>query len=255
MKNALKTMLLAGSNSAELALGTAVTGVILTGVLAGRASLKADDILAELEEQRYNIGIDEPLTVPEKLEATWKCYILPTVAAGATIFLMIWSHRIQGRKLIALASAYSITDSAFREYRNKVQEMVSKKKFDEIDHAIDQDKTSNFSVLDGDILATNRGDVLCLDAWSGQKFFSNKTAIEEAVARANALMVGDIYMPLNTLYDEMGIPPSEGGEELGWNALVDKSVKVRFGSTLDKENIPTLVMHLDPAPRYMYKDV
>ena len=248
----LKTLL--ARVSAEATLGVALAGVPITAILTGEARLKADDILIELEGKREEDGVMEPMTTQEKLGATWKCYILPTVAGGITIGMMIWSHRIQGRKLIALASAYSITNTAFREYKDKAKELLSKKKLEEIEHAIDQDKVANCTVLDGDILATNSGNILCIDAWGGQKFFSNAEEIREAVARCNSMMVGHVYLALNTLYDELGLPPTKGGEELGWNALFDDAIRVRFSSCLDKEKVPALVMHLEPDPRPMYTD-
>ena len=241
--------------SAEAALGGAIGGLFVTAFTYGEARLKADDILANLEDDRYEAGFKDPLTTKEKLQETWKCYILPVVSCGVTIGLMIWSHQIQGRKLIALASAYTITNSAFKEYKDKAKELLTKKKFDEIEHAIDQDRVANCTVLDGDILATNTGDVLCVDAWSGQKFFSNAESIRQAVARCNQMMVGSVYLSLNTLYDEIGaLPPTKAGEELGWNSLFDNPIQVHFSSVLDKEKIPALVMHLDPDPRPMYQD-
>ena len=241
--------------SAEAALGVAIAGVPITAIFFGEARLKADDILANIEDDRFEAGIKEPLTTQEKLKETWKCYILPLVSCGVTIGFMIWSHKIQGRKLVALASAYALTNKSYKEYREKAKELLSKKKFDEIEHAIDQDRVANYTDLDGDILATNCGDVLCVDAWSGQKFFSNAEAIREAVARCNNMMVGSVYLSLNTLYDEIGnLPPTKAGEDLGWNSLFDNPITVHFSSVLDKEKIPALVMHLDPDPRPMYQD-
>ena len=243
------------SVSAEAALGVAIGGVIVTAFTAGEARLKADDILANIEEDRFEAGIKEPLTTQEKIAETWKCYILPVVFCAGTIGFMIWSHKIQGRKRVALASAYALTNKSFKEYKDKAKELLSKKKFDEIEHAIDQDRVANMTVLDGDILATNCGDVLCVDNWSGQKFFSNAEAIRQAVARCNNMMVGSVYLSLNTLYDEIGgLPPTKAGEELGWNALFDNPIEVHFSSVLDKEKIPALVMHLEPDPRPMYQD-
>jgi len=241
--------------SAEAALGVAIGGVFITAFTYGEARLKADDILANLEDDRWEAGIKEPLTTQEKAKETWKCYILPLFAATTTVGFMIWSHQIQGRKLVALASAYAITSNSFKEYKDKAKELLSKKKLDEIEHAIDQDKVANMTVLDGDILATNTGDVLCIDAWSGQKFFSNAEAIRQAVARCNQMMVGHVYLALNTLYDEIGgLPPTKAGEELGWNSLFDDAIEVHFSSVLDKEKVPALVMHLEPDPRPMYQD-
>lgn len=257
----LKTLL--ARVSAEATLGVALAGVPITALLTGEARLKADDILIQLESQREDEGIMDPMTTQEKLGATWKCYILPIVAGGFTIGMMIWSHRIQGRKLIALASAYSITNTAFREYRDKAREMLSKKKLEELEHAIDQDKVKDMTVLDGDILATNRGDVLCVDYWTGLKYFSNATEIREAIARCNHMLSGSVYLSEATLFDEIGIPlmtttagsviPANA-EYIGWNSTRDEPLTVSFGSCLDKEGIPTLVVKIEPKPEPMFED-
>lgn len=246
-----KALAIASANSAEIALGIAVAGVPISMFLSGQARLKADDILAELEEDRWSQGIRDPMTVPEKAGATWKCYILPIISGGITIFCMIWSHKIQGRKLLALASAYTLTDSALRDLRNHIPD----KKLKEYDHNINQEKVSEMSMLDGDIYSTNRGDVLCVDQYTGLKFFSNATSIKEAVSAVNAEMVGDIYQSLGYLYEQLGIPTQyipKAGEELGWNVLADKQISVDFDSCLDKEGIPTLVMIYEPKPRPMF---
>ena len=249
--------------SAEATLGVALAGVPVTAVLSGEARLKADDILIEMEQQRESIGVTEPMTTTEKLKETWPCYILPVVSCGITMGMMIWSHHIQGQKLIALASAYSITNTAFKEYKDKARDILSKKKLDEIEHAIDQDKVADYSVLDGDILSTNRGDVLCVDFWTGLKFFSNATEIREAIARCNNMMADAVYLSLATVYDELGIPivtttagqsiPGNA-EYLGWNRIHDKNILVHLDSCLDKEGIPTLVMKLDPKPAPQFED-
>ena len=252
----LKTLLsraafVVGSNSAEILTGLSLAGVVATGIASGEARLKADDILIQLESEHP----DEPLTTSEKAKATWWCYILPVTLGVLTMGCVIGSHKIQGRKLAALASAYSITDGMFKEYRDKVREKFGDKKADEIQHDIDQDKTSEMTMLDKDILTTNYGDVLCLDAWSGQKFFSNAEAIRQAKDRVNAIMLDDMYVDLNTFYDELGIPPTEAGDDTGWNALADKTISVKFSSTLDKEKIPCLVMHIHPSPRPLYREI
>ena len=240
--------------SAEAALGVGLGLSAAAMIVSGESRLKADDILIQLEQEREDVGLTEPMTMGEKTKATWHCYILPVVLWGSSVAFIIWSHKIQGRKLLALASAYAITNRSFKEYRDKAKELLTPKKFNEIEHAVDQEKVANMTVLDGDILATNHGDVLCVDGWGGQKFFSNAEAIRQAVARCNQMMVGHVYLSLNTLYDEIGLDPTEAGEDLGWNSLFDDAISVRFSSVLDKENVPALVMHLDPNPRPMYQD-
>ena len=242
---------IASANSAELTLGIAIAGVPISMILSGTARLKADDILAELEEERYKQGIDEPIPTQTKLVKTWHCYILPVVSGVVTIGCLIWSHKIQGKKLLALASAYALSDAALRDLKAHIPE----KKLREYQHAIDQEKVGHMSMLDTDILATGQGDILCIDAWSGLKFFSNAQNIRDAVAATNAEMIGDMYANMNYTYDQLNLPPTIAGDSNGWNVLAEKSISVWFDSVVDKEEIPALVMHIDPPPRPLYDNI
>ena len=234
--------------TAEVALGVGLAGVPISMILSGEARLKADDILAELENEYYERGINEPVPFEEKFRATWKCYILPVISGGLTIAALIVSHKIQGEKLVALAGAYTLTNNALKELKAKIPE----KKLREYQHSIDQDRVKDMSVLDDDILVTNRGDVLCIDAWSGVKYFANAQTIKDAVNATNAEMVSDMYANYNYLYDQLNLPPTLAGENNGWNVLAEKTISVWFDSVVDKEEIPALVVHIEPAPRPLY---
>lgn len=243
---------LAFVKSSEFATGAAIGLVPITMILSGECRLRADDILAEEEQHRYDAGNDEPLTFMEKAKLTWHCYILPVLAGGATVFLFLWSHKKQGEKLLALATAYSLTDSAFKEYRNKVEELYGKSKEQKVLHEIHQDKTNEMTLLDSDILAVNHGDVLCVDGWTGVKFYSTAQKIKDAVGQVNAEMIDDMYANINSLYEWLNVPPCKMGQELGWNVLADKQIRLELDTTLDKEGIPTLVMDIYPRPHALY---
>lgn len=246
---------LAFVKSAEFATGAAIGMVPITMVLSGECRLKADDILAEEEMRRYDDGNDAPLTTGEKAKLTWHCYILPVLAGGLTVFFFLYSHKKQGEKLLALATAYSLTDTAYKEYRSKVEQLYGKKKEEQVMHEIHQDKTKEMSMLDDDILAQNHGEVLCVDGYTGIKFWSSAQKIKDAVGDTNAEMIGDMYVPLAYLYERLDIPQIKMAQEIGWNVLADKQIRLELDTTLDKEEIPTLVMDLYPRPRPLYDNL
>ena len=257
---AAKALMIAEANSAEILTGFGLAGVVLTGVTSGRARLKADDILMQVEADiENNAAINNTevyqLTFQDKFKLTWWCYALPVGIGVATIGCILGSHHIQGKKLAALAGAYTITDSMFKEYKEKIREKLGDKKIDEAEHAINQDKMSQFTSVDSDIFATNHGDVLCYDVWSGMKFYSNAEAIRQAVHQVNAMMLDDVYIDLNAFYQELGLDGTVEGDETGWNALVDKSIRVKLDSCLDKEKIPCLTLELIPHPSPLYKEI
>ena len=65
---------------------------------------------------------------------------------------------------------------------------------------------------------TGKDTTLCYDAMFGRWFRSDVDTIIRAVNEINRKIVaGDMYASLNEFYDEVGLPPVEAGEYLGWN--------------------------------------
>ena len=56
-----------------------------------------------------------------------------------------------------------------------------------------------------------------------------------------------MYMQLNDLYSEIGLPPIKIGCNLGWH-IDDDTIKIRFGSTIADNGDPCLVLDYDVIP-------
>ena len=60
-----------------------------------------------------------------------------------------------------------------------------------------------------------------------------------------------MYASLNEFYDEIGLPPIEIGDKLGWN-MDDGQIEVDFSSQLAADGTPCLVISFNVAPNYEY---
>ena len=59
------------------------------------------------------------------------------------------------------------------------------------------------------------------------------------------------YISLNEFYMEIGLPPVDIGDSLGWN--VDRGmIELRFSSQLANGRVPCLVMSYAVVPEYDY---
>ena len=119
-------------HSPEILTGIGIAGMITTTVLAVRATPKA---LICIEEKKEELET-------EKLRP--KSWFLPH---GGVIFLqrqsvrhlyfgLIGASSVNVRRRAALATAYSLSESAFREYQEKVVEAIGDKKEEAIRDSI-----------------------------------------------------------------------------------------------------------------------
>jgi hypothetical protein len=166
---------------------------------------------------------------------------------GATIACIIGANSIHLRRNAALASVYSLTETALKQYQNKVIEMVGEKKEREIRDDIAKDRVLENPPKDNQIIITGGGDVLCLDMISGRYFKNDIEKIRQAVNELNRQMISDMSITLNEFYDEIGLPHNKMGEDLGWK-IETGMIKIDYSSQLTPSGDPCLTIDYDTVP-------
>lgn len=236
--------------SPEILIALGVTGFISTTVLAVKATPKALLLIAAKKKAE---GKTE-LTVKETVQATWKCYVPAVVTGTVSTACIIGANSVNAKRNAALATAYKISETAFREFKEKTIETVGEKKVQTIREKIAQDKVDkNPPEKTGkSIIITGNGTTLCLDGVFNQYFESSKDAIERGVNAVNYRMLSEQYVSLNDLYDEIGVDRIEVGDMVGWNISKHGMIEVDFDTALSKDNRPCLVIHYTVAPVYDY---
>lgn len=251
-------------NSPVILTGLAATGVVSSIVLAIKATPKALDNIdkeylhefcaPDREQDGYdfeNWKDDKaiPFTKREIFKLTWKCYI-PTAAVGAvTIACIIGAHNVHLRRNAALASLYSLTESAFKEYQAKIVETIGKNKELKVRDNISEDKIKHNPTGDAEIFFTGKGETLCYDVMSGRYFKTDIDKVRRAQNDLNRRLMSEMFISLNELYDELGLSNIRLGEEMGWN--IDKSlIDISFSAQLTENEEPCLVLNYEVVPRY-----
>lgn len=231
-------------NSPQILVAVGIVGTAASIFLMADARPKALEII-DREERKKGSG----LTKKEVAKATWKCYI-PVALAWTTSAACIASGvNISLRRQAAIGAAYVVSEAARINYRDKVVDVVGKKKEEEIRDAIAKDTLANRPLLEGtQVYDTGLGKTLCFDAWCGRYCLCDIEAIRRAANTVWSQILNDGSASLNDFYYEINLPESRSGDILGWDTRCDK-FDLYFSSQLaGEDNTPCLVFDFKHYP-------
>lgn len=230
----------------EIMLGIGLSGFSATLIMAVKATPKAIRILNE----EASLTNDGEIVYPAKLQCVklcWKVYLPTAIVGSASMACIIAAFSRNAKQKAAIATAYGLSEAAFREYRGKVIDMIGEKKEREVRDAIAKDRVDNNPASAQGIIVTDKGNTLCYDSMSGRYFRSDIDKIRKIENEMNRLILSNGYISLNDLYYELGLPNIKIGDGLGWNyehGLID----ISFSAQLSEDEVPCLVMDFNNAP-------
>lgn len=235
-------------HSPEVLTGLGLAGMVITVVLAVKATPEAEKEIEKVKKEEEK----ETLTKTETVKAVWKCYV-PAAASGfVSVACIIGASSIHMKRNAALATAYGMTQTAFKEYKDKVVETVGEKKEQSIRDEVDKERIKKNPPKKEDIIITDKGDTLCYDPALERYFRSSADAIRKAEQYINRRLRDELYVSLGDFYDELGLKHGSVYEDVGWN--VDWGwVDIRFSSQLTPDGTPCLVINYDIEPRSGYE--
>lgn len=212
----------------------AIGGVITTGILAANSALEAKKVLEEAKNQ--------PETKTEAIAKTWQCYVPPVVSGAITIAAIVASDRMNKSRIMALASAYALSNKNAKEYRDKVKEMLGEKTDQKIKDEIGKKKASEISGV-----TAPEGKMICIDSMTGQQFISSIDDIQRAAANVNRALVRDSWCSFSDFLYDIGARQSKMADGLGWH-VEQGGIEVNFTSCLTADNVPALVINYSEEP-------
>lgn len=235
-------------HSPEILTGIGIAGMITTTVMAVRATPKA---LMLIEDKEEELGVDE-LTAKETIVSTWTCYIPAAVTGTISICCLIGASSVNMRRRAALATAYTLSESALKEYQEKVVETIGEKKEQSIRDAVAKDKVDKNPVSNREVIITEKGNTLCYDAVSGRYFKSDIEKLRKIENELNRQLRDEMYISLNDFYYEIGLNSISIGDDIGWN-INSGYISLQFSSQLAEDGTPCLVLGYLVEPRYDYR--
>lgn len=234
--------------SPEILTGIGIAGMIATTIMAVQATPKA---LILIEEKKEELSVEE-LPVAEMVKTTWHCYIPTAVTGALSIACIVGASSVNARRNAALATAYTLSETAMREYKDKVIETIGEKKEQAVRDAIAKDKIEKNPVSKNEIVITKKGDTLCYDSISGRYFKSDIEKLRGAVNELNRQLLNEGSVSLNDFYYEIGLDNIKVGDDLGWDTRQDTLIELDFSSQLASDGTPCLVLDFAIAPTYDY---
>ena len=260
-----KTVLTLKAVSPEIMLGIGVVGVIASTVLACKATLKVDAIIAEHRENKEKIaeiwedvqnGDVENYTEKDKnkdLAVTYthtvgslvKVYG-PAVALGVASFaLIIGGHSILKKRNLALIAAYQTLEKGFAAYRKRVVEEFGEEKDYMFKNNLRKetivedvtDEKGKTKMVKKEVLVPKDPNSHSIYA----KFFDesscefqkspdyNFSFLKTQQAYWNNMLQIRGHVFLNEVYDALDIPRTQAGAVVGWVLNKDGDNFIDFG--------------------------
>lgn len=228
----------AAQKSPTILLSIGITGMASATVMAILATPEA---MKSIEEYKKKHKL-EKLTPWQTVQAVWKHYILTLATTVASAGCLIGGNRISDKRIAALATAYGISETALKEYKDKVVETVGEQKEKTIREAIAKDHLKeNPPPRNLPSIISGNDESLCFDTVSNQYFRSSVNKIKKIENEINRRLRDEMFIPLNDFYYELGLPKMGTGDDVGWS--IDKGYLEVF---LSYDRAPD-ERHLDEA--------
>ena len=182
-------------------------GVIVTSVMAVKATPKALRLLEEAKEEK-----GDTLTKFEVVKVAGPAYIPSVISGTATIACIFGANMLNKRHQAALMSAYALLDNSYKEYVNKVNELYGEDADDKITAELAKDAYEADEITLEDI-----NNQLFFDDYSERYFETTMETLIRAEYELNRRISvnGGVY--LNEFYELLDIPPVDYGTSLGWS--------------------------------------
>lgn len=230
--------------------GIGITGMIGATFMAVKATPKA---LYLIEAKKEESEVEE-LTPVETIKTCWKCYIPATLTTVVSAVCLIGASTVSAKRNAALATAYSISEAALREYQEKVVEVVGEKKEKAVRDAVAKNQIERDPVTKSEVvIIDSNSNTLCYEPLSGRYFKSTIDKIKKAEIKLDRQMIQEMYVSLNDFYWEIGLDETDLGDKMGWN-LSKGYMDLSFSSQLADDGTPCAVIVYGIPPVYDYQN-
>ena len=236
-------------HSPEILAITGTLGIVASGVMACKATLKINDILEETKETVELIrktSEDENLADKYTEEDSKKDLAIvytqtsvkliklygPSVVLGvASLGCLLGSNNILRKRNIALAAAYTTIDKSFKDYRGRVVERFGEAidkelryniKAEEIEETVIDEKGKEKKVKKTvDVIDPNTISDYSRIFYEGNPGWTkdpemNLVYLKQQQNWANDKLKAKGFLFLNEVYDMLGFPRTKAGQIVGW---------------------------------------
>lgn len=234
-------------HSPEILVVTGVTGVVVSSVMACKATTKAGDIVAahnedmdkihrasEMQDVDYtaeDMKKDTAIVYAQTAVKFIKLYGPSVILGAASIACILGGHNILRKRNVALAAAYTAVDKGFKEYRGRVVERFGEELDKELRYGI---KAKEFVETTTDSKGKEKTVTKTVNVADPNEYSdyarvfdngsygwskdaeSNLIFLKQQQNWANDLLQSKGHLFLNEVYDMLNIPRTKAGQVVGW---------------------------------------
>lgn len=250
----------------EILTGVGIAGMITTTILAVKATPKALEMIEDKKQEEHT----DELTPVEIIKTAWKPYIPAIVTGVCSTVCLVGASSVHVKRNAALMTAYQISASTLKEWKESVKETVDEETKKVIDDKVAEKRIKHNpptkkqrKQLERAEKMESRSEIplrpqfLCYDAGGNHYFRSDEISIREAIVKLNERMNDNFeaYVCLNDLYELVGAKCTDVGDKLGWNRYREGSIEPIFSSQMSDTGEPTIVLSYSVAPDYDYHKI
>ena len=236
-------------HSPEILMTVGAIGVVASGVMACKATLKVQDVVDDAKQKIdmiHEVSNDPEMSDKYSAEDGKKDLAIvytqtavkfiklygPSVAIGvASLGCMIGSNRILNKRNVALAAAYTAVDKSFKEYRSRVIDRFGKQLDKELKYGIKAQEIEEVSVDEKskEIVKKNTVEVMDPNCYSQYSIVFDdgnagwdpdpeltKYFLIQQQNWANERLKARGHLFLNEVYDMLGAKRTKAGQHVGW---------------------------------------
>lgn len=241
-------------NAPAILTATGIASMVSGIIFAVKATPKALEAKKSSEKSKGS-----KLTKIETVKACGKYYI-PTIAfAVLSAGCSIGAHQIHTRRNTALVTAYKLSESMFKEYREHVINEIGESKEKKIITSINEDRLKEKPV--SSVIETDNGESLCFEPVSGNYFYSDIESVRKGINDVNAKILTEGWASANDYLEALGLPLMNGkdgrhaGDDIGWGVFSTGIIDPRYDAIWTADGNPCFTIFHQNLPSTKYRDL
>lgn len=223
----------------EILMAVGIAGLIFS---TGWAIFGTYKTIKAAQRYKKEKNIDK-ITPKEVFKLSWKYYVPVVLATAASVPCIIAGNRISNKRMAALTTAYTVSQTALQEFKEATKEVVGEKKAEQIQDKANEKRIEKTYQGGNQVIIAGDGNNLFYEPLSGRYFLSNWNAVSKACNDLNSEALGGGtfgYISLNDWFARLGLKETDAGDILGWELSGDPSniIKIELTSMITEDGKP-----------------
>lgn len=238
-------------NGILIAIGIgAMVASIFLAIRSAKEECKEEQEEPEKEEKKDTVE-----KVSETIYRYWPTIVLSLLA----IFCFGFTYRSSLKQTAAVVTTYNITKRSYGKYKEKTKEAMGERREEKIRRSVakdiaDEDYELERSKPEPKIIDTGEGDTIFYDVISKRFFKSSFIKMRDVERDLRDLSKNTFAIPLNKMYEMIGLKKTSDGKRLGWNTMYNEiRFKYYTGKLVDGKIC--VVLGFECSPSFDYLDL